>query len=60
MKCPSCGSETGKSTKKWKYGRFDVERYLCPECKLDFRTYKVEKETKFMLALKEGRYQKIG
>ena len=48
VKCPDCKRESAEHNKKWKYGRYDVESYLC-ECGTDFRSYKQEGIEKFKL-----------
>jgi uncharacterized CHY-type Zn-finger protein len=41
ISCPVCSkSVTTNPLKSWKYQKFDVNRFECPNCKLKFNSYK--------------------
>lgn len=48
VKCPNCSKEKPSFKKKWKYGTFDVEAYVC-ECGTKFRSYKKAGQEVFIL-----------
>jgi DNA-directed RNA polymerase subunit RPC12/RpoP len=61
-KCPTCRTDVTKISKKWKYGHFSVEAYLCAKCGTKFREYYGGKSGKYSFTLKheEGkRYRKV-
>ncbi len=40
MKCLICGEEVhDKPFKEWKYGKFRVSRFECPDCREKFNSY---------------------
>ena len=39
VECPRCGAAAKTTDKRWKYSRFDVERYNCQECDRTFNVY---------------------
>jgi len=58
-KCPSCKKETNKLHNTWKYGHFEVQAYLCPNCGMQFREYNKNGKPSFTLMLKNGKYRKV-
>lgn len=54
-KCPSCKRENTKPMKKWKYGPFVVEAYLCGSCGTSFREYTKDGKHSFMLKSEKGK-----
>jgi len=60
--CPNCKKEVAKPAKKWKYGHFFAEAYLCDKCGTRFNEYYNTKDGKHSFTLKlekDGRYKKV-
>jgi transposase-like protein len=58
--CPNCKKEMTRPKKKWKYGHFIAEAYLCEKCGTHFNEYTRNGKHSFMLKLqKTGRYVKV-
>jgi hypothetical protein len=54
-KCPNYKKEASKPEKKWKYGQFMVEAYVCNSCNTKFREYISNGKHNFTLKLQKGR-----
>jgi len=54
-KCPKCGKEATKPTKRWKYGQFAVEAHVCDKCQTKFREYMSNGKHSFTLKLQKGK-----
>jgi transposase-like protein len=60
VNCPNCKKEMTKPVKKWKYGHFVVEAYLCEKCGTHFNEYTKSGKHSFTLKLdKEKGYKKV-
>jgi hypothetical protein len=53
-KCPKCGRETVKPSKKWRYGHFTVEFFECV-CRTKFKNYSIKGKYSFTLKLEKGK-----
>jgi DNA-directed RNA polymerase subunit RPC12/RpoP len=53
--CPNCKKEVSKPEKTWKYGRFNVQAYMCSNCSTQFRDYTKNGKAAFTLKLEKGR-----
>lgn len=54
-KCPNCKTENTKPQKKWKYGYFSVEAFVCTNCKTRFRDYYIGNKYNFTLKVQKGK-----
>jgi DNA-directed RNA polymerase subunit RPC12/RpoP len=60
VNCPKCKKEVAKPVKKWKYGRFVSEAYLCGNCGTHFNEYTRNGKHSFTLKLQKGKgYVKV-
>ena len=60
VNCPSCKKEVTKPLKKWKYGLFLAEAYLCGNCGTHFNEYTRNGKHSFTLRLQKGKgYKKV-
>jgi hypothetical protein len=53
-KCPICGTEVVKPSKKWKYGKFNAESFDC-HCGTKFREYTLDGKHSFTLKFEKGK-----
>lgn len=61
-KCPECKREVVKPSKKWTYGPFEVEKYLCSKRGLEFGEYLQNGKLNFVLkgtGKRKPRYVKV-
>jgi predicted RNA-binding Zn-ribbon protein involved in translation (DUF1610 family) len=46
ISCPLCGkSVSNKPLKFWQFGKYNVNRYECPNCKGKFNIYRSQTKT---------------
>lgn len=38
-RCPGCGFENTNPAKMWRHGRFNVQAYICINCKAKYEEY---------------------
>ena len=54
-KCPNCKTENSKPRKTWKYGKFDVQFYVCSNCGTEYRDYAIAGKYSFTLKKQKGK-----